>query len=90
MKVLLDTHAFVWWDSDPTQLSLQARVACEDRTNVVLFSVASAWEMQIKPQLGKPALRSPLAEHLRGDQQPLGVTPSPLHSCPGSRRMLFA
>ena len=32
MKVLLDTHAFIWWDSDPTKLSPQARAACEDRT----------------------------------------------------------
>jgi PIN domain nuclease of toxin-antitoxin system len=48
MKVLLNTHAFIWWDSDPTKLSPQARAACEDRANVVLLSVASAWEMQIK------------------------------------------
>jgi PIN domain nuclease of toxin-antitoxin system len=61
MKVLLDTHAFIWWDSDPTKLSPQARTACEDRTNVVLLSVASAWEMQIKLQLGKLDLRLPLA-----------------------------
>ena len=55
MKVLLDTHAFIWWDSDPTKLSPQARAACEDRTNVVLFSVASVWGMQIKvlPDLAK-------------------------------------
>ena len=69
MKVLLDTHAFIWWDSDPTKLSPQARAACEDRTNVVLLSVASAWEMQIKLQLGKLALRLPLAEVIASQQQ---------------------
>ena len=69
MKVLLDTHAFIWWDSDPTQLSLQARAACEDRANVVLLSVASAWEMQIKLQLGKLDLRLPLAEVIASQQQ---------------------
>jgi PIN domain nuclease of toxin-antitoxin system len=68
MKVLLDIHAFIWWDSDPTKLSL-ARAACEDRTNVVLLSVASAWEMQIKLQLGKLDLRLPLAEVLASQQQ---------------------
>ncbi len=69
MKVLLDTHAFIWWDSDPTKLSPQARVACEDRTNVVLLSVASVWEMQIKLQLGKLDLRLPLAEVIASQQQ---------------------
>ena len=69
MKVLLDTHAFIWWDSAPAKLSLQARVACEDRTNVVLLSVASAWEMQIKLQLGKLSLRLPLAEVIASQQQ---------------------
>jgi PIN domain nuclease of toxin-antitoxin system len=69
MKVLLDTHAFIWWDSDPTKLSPQACAACEDRTNVVLLSVASAWEMQIKLQLGKLDLRLPLAEVIASQQQ---------------------
>ena len=69
MKVLLDTHAFIWWDSDPTKRSPQARAACEDRANVVLLSVASAWEMQIKLQLGKLALRLPLAEVIASQQQ---------------------
>ena len=69
MKVLLDTHAFIWWDSGPTKLSPQARAACEDRANVVLLSVASAWEMQIKLQLGKLDLRLPLAEVIASQQQ---------------------
>jgi PIN domain nuclease of toxin-antitoxin system len=69
MKVLLDTHAFIWSDSDPTKLSPQARAACEDRTNVVLLSVASVWEMQIKLQLGKLDLRLPLAEVIASQQQ---------------------
>lgn len=69
MKVLLDTHAFIWWDSDPTKLSPQACAVCEDRTNVVLLSVASAWEMQSKLQLGKLDLRLPLAEVIASQQQ---------------------
>ena len=69
MKVLLDTHAFIWWNSDPNKLSPQARAACEDRANMVLLSVASAWEMQIKLQLGKLDLRLPLAEVIASQQQ---------------------
>ena len=42
MKVLLDTHAFIWWDSAPEKLSPQARAARQDRTNLLLLSVASA------------------------------------------------
>ena len=69
MKVLLDMHAFIWWDSDPGKLSSPARTACEDRANVVLLSVASAWEMQIKLQLGKLDLRLPLAEVIANQQK---------------------
>ncbi|HEY5870402.1 MAG TPA: type II toxin-antitoxin system VapC family toxin [Candidatus Tectomicrobia bacterium] len=69
MKVLLDTHAFIWWDSTPDKLSPRARAACHDRTNFLLFSVASAWEIQIKLQLGKLYLRLPLAEVIVGQQQ---------------------
>ena len=53
MKLLLDTHAFLWWDSDPVRLSPGALEACQDPTNVMILSVASIWEMQIKMQLGK-------------------------------------
>ena len=69
MKVLLDTHAFIWWDSAPEKLSPQARAACQDRTNLLLLSVASAWEIQIKLQLGKLHLRLPLAEVIASQQQ---------------------
>lgn len=69
MKVLLDTHAFIWWDSAPEKLSPPARAACQERTNLLLLSVASAWEMQIKLQLGKLHLRLPLAEVLASQQQ---------------------
>ncbi|HZF13836.1 MAG TPA: type II toxin-antitoxin system VapC family toxin [Thermoanaerobaculia bacterium] len=69
MKALLDTHAFIWWDSDPTKLSTQARAVCEDRTNAIFLSAASAWEMQIKLQLGKLSLRLSLEEVIASQQQ---------------------
>jgi len=69
MKALMDTHAFMWWDSDPGKLSPSARAACQDRANAVLLSVASAWEIQIKLQLGKLHLRLPLAEIIDGQQK---------------------
>jgi PIN domain nuclease of toxin-antitoxin system len=68
MKLLLDTHAFIWWDSDPAQLSARALAALRDPANEVWLSVASVWEMVIKAQLGKLTLRVPLAEVVRQQQ----------------------
>ena len=69
MKLLLDTHTFIWWDSEPAKLSSTVLSACRDRTNTLIFSVVSAWEMQIKFQLGKLKLGLPLSEIVRGQQQ---------------------
>ena len=69
MKLLLDTHTFIWWDSEPAKLSSQALALCQDRTNTLLLSVASVWEMQIKLQLGKLKLNLPLAELITSQQQ---------------------
>lgn len=69
MKILLDTHAFIWWDSDPAKLSPNALTLIRDQSNALLFSVASAWEMQIKLQLGKLKLTLPLAEIIEGQER---------------------
>ncbi|MGA2177611.1 MAG: type II toxin-antitoxin system VapC family toxin [Verrucomicrobiota bacterium] len=60
MRLLLDTHAFIWADSLPEKLSPAAKMACEDPANELILSVASVWEMQLKITLGKLALRKPL------------------------------
>lgn len=57
MKGLLDTHTFIWWDSDPSKLSARALAFLQDPTSLVLLSVASIWEMLIKLHLGKLKLR---------------------------------
>jgi len=68
MRLLLDTHAFIWWASEPERLSEKALAACVDTSNVLILSVASVWEMQIKLQLGKLTL-SPLLSDLIENQQ---------------------
>jgi PIN domain nuclease of toxin-antitoxin system len=68
MKLLLDTHVFIWWSGDLSQLSATALAACHDPANTLLLSIASVWEMQIKLQLGKMTLRLPLAD-LIAEQQ---------------------
>ncbi len=68
MRLLLDTHAFIWWDSDPAQLSAPALAALRDPANEVWLSVASVWEMVIKAQLGKLTLRLSLADIVKQQQ----------------------
>ena len=72
MKLLLDTHTFIWWDSDPTQLSSTAVAALCDPANEVFLSVVSVWQMAIKAQLGKMILRLSLDE-IVAEQQANGV-----------------
>lgn len=69
MKFLLDTHTFIWWDSDPAKLSPRVISLCQDRKNILLLSVASIWEIQIKHQLGKLKLGLPLARLVKTHQQ---------------------
>lgn len=45
MRILLDTHVFLWLDNDPDQLSERARAHCADPANLLVLSVASVWEM---------------------------------------------
>jgi PIN domain nuclease of toxin-antitoxin system len=53
MRLLLDTHAFIWWVSEAPPLGQQARAAINDTTNEVLLSTASLWELTIKRSNGK-------------------------------------
>jgi PIN domain nuclease of toxin-antitoxin system len=53
VKVLLDTHALVWWFSEPAKLSKRATSIITNASNTVLVSAASAWELAIKVNLGK-------------------------------------
>lgn len=62
MKVLLDTHAFIWWDSEPSKLFAPGLAALRDPATEALLSVASVWELQIKSQFGKLTLRLPLRQ----------------------------
>ena len=56
MKLLLDTHAFLWWVTDDPQLSSRARRILGDSSNEVYFSAVSGWEIAIKTRLGRLSL----------------------------------
>ena len=53
MKLLLDTHALIWWLAGDDALSPRARAAIEDEVNPVAVSAASAMEVATKFRLGK-------------------------------------
>jgi PIN domain nuclease of toxin-antitoxin system len=53
VRLLLDTHAFLWWVTDDDRLSERAGELIADGANDVYFSAASAWEIAIKAGLGR-------------------------------------
>ena len=53
MRLLIDTHAFLWWRADSPKLAAEARRALLDDANEVLVSSAVAWEIVIKRALGR-------------------------------------
>src|SRR5215211_2166953 len=59
MRLLLDTHAFLWFIMGSPNLSASARALIEDGANERFLSVASLWEMAIKVSLGKLTLSAP-------------------------------
>lgn len=60
MKLLLDSHSFLWFvGGDDTRLSQEARNLIEDGTNDAFLSIASVWEMAIKNSLGRLQLKQP-------------------------------
>ena len=73
MKLLLDTHALLWFLGGSPRLSSTARAAIEDPVSVRLFSAASAWEIAIKVSLGKLELHAPFAELVPGQLRANGI-----------------
>ena len=69
MRLLLDTHACLWFVGGDERLSTRARQMIEDTHNQPVLSTASLWEMAIKISLGKLTLDPPFAtfipQHLR-------------------------
>jgi PIN domain nuclease of toxin-antitoxin system len=53
MRLLLDTHAFMWSSLALGKVGANAAVAIKDRTNEIFVSAASTWEMAIKIKIGK-------------------------------------
>ena len=89
MRILLDTHAFVWWVTDSEELSRRARRLIGDGANEIFFSVASAWEIAIKSRLRRARLPED-AEHFVSEQleqNGFQVLPIRLHHALGVARL---
>lgn len=65
MRLLLDTHALIWWLENDPQLSRPARAAISAANAQVLVSTASAWECAIKAPTGKLPQAAPLLAAFR-------------------------
>ena len=69
MKILLDTHIFLWFISGDTMLSTDVRDIIRDPDNEVYLSVVSVWEAIVKYQLGKLPLPEPPDKFLPNQRQ---------------------
>jgi len=66
VRLLLDTHAFLWWAEDSPRLPRAARRAIQDKDNDISVSAASAWEITTKHRLGKLPGADPIASDIAG------------------------
>ena len=66
MRLLLDTHALLWWLSGDTSLPHSAKKLIGSRNSQVLVSAASAWEIATKVRLGRLDVPADLAKDFGG------------------------
>ena len=66
MRLLLDTHAFIWWIADSGRLSRTAYGLIADESHDIIVSAASAWEIATKYRFGKSALPETAAFDVAG------------------------
>ncbi len=98
MRLLLDTHVFLWWLADDRRLDSAKREAIRNPENDVYLSAASVWEIVIKQALGRLRTPEPASTAaLRLGLQPLPITFEhaeataelpPLHSDPFDRLLM--
>ena len=83
MKLLLDTHAALWWLADDERIGEQVSRHLTDDTNQVLISAVVVWEVAIKRSLGKLDAPEDLAPTLPGRRSSAAADHARARSCGG-------
>ena len=65
MRLLLDTHAFIWYTTDSSRLTTTGRSLIDNGDNDILLSTASVWEMAIKHSIGRLNFSMPFMEFIK-------------------------
>ncbi len=78
MRLLLDTHALLWWLAGDAQLSPAAREAIGNPAHELFVSAASAWEVATKHRLGKLPGAGPLVVDFAREVRRQGFQPLPV------------
>ena len=78
MRLLLDTHAFLWWVGASRDLSRRARSAIGSGRNECFVSIASGWEIAIKVSLGNLKIEGALDRFLPEQLAANGFKPLPI------------
>jgi PIN domain nuclease of toxin-antitoxin system len=78
VRLLLDTHAFLWWIADDERLSSRAAALIADGSNEVLVSAASAWEIVVKSALGRVEVPTPVDRFLTAQLKANAFVPLPI------------
>jgi PIN domain nuclease of toxin-antitoxin system len=79
VRLLLDTHAFLWWIGDDPRLSRRAAALIGDGANEVHVSAASAWEIVVKKGLGRVEIPEPIDRFLVAQLEMNAFLPLPIH-----------
>lgn len=85
MRLLLDTHALLWWLSGDQQLVEPARQVIQEEGSDVYVSAASAWEIATKARIGKLPGAESLAQDFAAEIERLGFLPLPISVEHGQR-----
>ena len=75
MKLLLDTHALLWWMHEPEKLSGAALEAISDGDNQVFVSAVSAMEIATKQRINRLDYTTPMAENFAPIMHDMGFVP---------------
>jgi len=78
LRILLDTHCWLWMQADSKRLSQQTQAILQDPNNQLFLSAASSWEIAIKYALGKLPLPLPPMEYVLSRMDASSITPLPI------------